>query len=75
MEDRSPFLVMTFYKVILLGYDTLQSINIFSFVFRSEREGCTLKCQHKFLEQVGEIESHTSWDLGKLFGISRVSVK
>ena len=29
MEDRFPFLIMTFYDIILLSYDTLQPINNF----------------------------------------------
>ena len=44
MEDRLPFLIMTVRNIILLSYDTLLMISIFSYALRSEREGFMLRC-------------------------------
>ena len=46
IEDRLPFLIMTVRNIILLSYDTLLMISIFSYALRSEREGFTLRCLH-----------------------------
>ena len=46
MEDRFPFFIMTVRNIILLSYDKLQLISIFSFALRSGREGFTLRCLH-----------------------------